>query len=119
MGIFKRLRMDEMQEREEGLLAWAKSLEGVTLIRDSEDRQVVKVAGVVERVKVQPRDAPASFEATLTDGTGEVRAVWMGRRGIPGMKLGSRLMLSGRLGRDQRGRLQLVNPVYELEASSY
>jgi len=120
MRLFRRLRLDESVEREAAVASWARGLGGgVQLIRDAEERSLVKIAGVVQRVRVQPRDAASAFEVTVGDGTGEVRAIWLGRKHIPGLRLGSRLVLEGRLGKDARGRLQLVNPVYELEAAAH
>lgn len=116
MGFLGRLKTDENAIRDASVAAWAKGLEGVTLLRDAEERELVKVAGIVASIRVQPRDSSVSFEAGVTDGTGKVRAIWLGRKGIAGLRLGSRLQLEGRLGRDSKGHLQLVNPVYELEA---
>jgi hypothetical protein len=52
------------------------------------------------------------LEALLYDGTGEVTVVWMGRRSIPGLGLGTRLIVDGMLG-EQRGERRLVNPTFE------
>jgi hypothetical protein len=41
-----------------------------------------------------------------------VTAVWLGRRILPGLQLGKRLILEGRLGGDPRS-LVLMNPRYE------
>jgi hypothetical protein len=114
--FLRRLRADEARDRDASITTWARGVGGCALIRDAEDRAVVRIAGLVSRIKVRPRDGVAAFEATVQDGTGELRAVWLGRRSVPGLMLGSRLIVEGRLGRDAKGRLQLVNPVYEFEA---
>lgn len=116
-SLLRRLRADEARDRDASITTWAKGVDRCALMRDAEERQVVRVAGIVNRIKVRPRDGVAAFEATLQDGTGEVRAVWLGRRNVPGLTLGARLIVEGRLGRDQKGRLQLMNPVYEFEAA--
>jgi len=116
-SLLRRLRADESRDRDASITTWARGVEGCSLIRDVEERAVVRFAGLVSRIKVRPRDGVAAFEATVQDGTGEVRAVWLGRRSVPGLNLGARLILEGRLGRDAKGRLQLVNPVYEFEAA--
>jgi RecG-like helicase len=116
-GMFRKLRIDEAKDRDATITAWVKGLDGCSLMRDVEEREVVRVGGLVSRIKVRPRDGVAAFEATLQDGTGEIRAVWLGRRSVPGLVLGTRVILEGRLGRDSKGRLQLVNPVYEFEAA--
>jgi hypothetical protein len=72
----------------------------------------VKVAGVVRRITVRPVEGLEALEAVLWDGTGEVIAVWLGRRSIPGLALGSRIVVDGVLGRE-RGRPRIVNPTFE------
>jgi hypothetical protein len=41
--------------------------------------------------------------------------VWMGRRSIPGLTLGTKLVVEG-LVADQRGERRLVNPRFEFSA---
>ena len=48
----------------------------------------------------------------LYDGTGEVSVLFLGRRSIPGLTLGSRLVVGGVLGRLGSAR-QMVNPGFE------
>ena len=48
----------------------------------------------------------------LTDGTGEITAVWTGRRAIPGLYLGTRLIVEGVLVQTPNGR-RMVNPAFE------
>jgi hypothetical protein len=72
----------------------------------------VKVAGVVRRITVRPVEGFEALEAVIYDGTGELTAVWLGRRTIPGLLLGSRLVLDGVIGKDKRG-LRVVNPTFE------
>lgn len=115
-ALMRRLRADEARDRDASITSWARGVEGCELIRDVEERQAVRIAGTVSRIKVRPRDGLAAFEATIQDGTGEVQAVWLGRRSVPGLNLGARVIVDGRLGRDAKGRFQLVNPVYEFEA---
>jgi RecG-like helicase len=89
------------------------SLPGVTLIETAEPRSVAKLAGVVETVRVRPRDGVQSFEAVLSDGTGSATAVWLGRRSIPGLTIGSKILVEGRVG-GTPGKLLVMNPTYEL-----
>jgi len=51
----------------------------------------------------------------VTDGTGEVTALFYGRTHIPGVEPGSRIQLRGRVGIQDTGTV-MVNPVYELLA---
>lgn len=114
--LFRSLQADEATIRDGSITDWASSIKGVTLLRAAENRQMVKIAGIVERIRVRPRDGVAAYEATVSDGTGRVRVIWLGRRTVPGLELGIRIVVEGRLGEDERGRLQILNPTYEFEA---
>jgi cytochrome c-type biogenesis protein CcmE len=81
-------------------------------IRDAGTRSRVRLAGVVRRITVRPLEGNESLEALLYDGTGEVTVVWMGRRTIPGLNLGTRLVVEGLLAAHRSGR-RMVNPSFE------
>ena len=87
---------------------------GATPIAELEYRQTATVAGRIRSVRVQAAfDAPA-LECTITDSSGaELLLIFMGRREIPGIRTGSQIMATGTVG-DRRGRLALLNPIYEL-----
>jgi RecG-like helicase len=107
-------RMAESDEQRyaEELEAWSNAIPGTVRIRDAENRTKVKLAGVVRRITVRPLEGHESLEALLYDGTGEVTVVWMGRRSIQGLNLGTRLVVEGLLA-EQRGGRRLVNPSFE------
>lgn len=115
--LFGNLQVDESTERDVAIAAWAATVPGVTLLRDAATRDVVKLAGIVDRLRVRPRDGVAAYEASMNDGTGRVRVIWLGRRSVPGLHLGVRLVVEGRLGEDEKGVRQLLNPAYEFEAA--
>ena len=96
---------DEIQE-------WSATVPGTVRIRDAATRSRVKLAGVVRRITVRPLEGSESLEALIDDGSGEVTVVWMGRRSIPGVNLGTRLVVEGVLG-EQRSERRLVNPKFE------
>ena len=74
----------------------------------------VKLAGVVRRITVRPAHGYESLEAVLDDGTGEIEAVWMGRRTISGLSLGTHLVVDGVLSSQPKGgRAKMVNPKFE------
>ncbi len=83
-------------------------------IRDIEPRTMVRVAGRVVAIQVEPSDAPPAFTVRLEDGTGRIEAVFMGRRAIPGIAPGSHLALEGRCCATE-SLPRLYNPRYELE----
>ena len=116
MGLFKkafgRFAQDEGERRAENIREWAASVDGATAINEAKPRAVARVAGVVEGIRVRPREGVPAIEAVVTDGSGTITAVWLGRRTLPGLSLGCRLVLEGRLGGDPSS-LQVMNPRYE------
>jgi len=57
------------------------------------------------------------LECTLVDGTGGLLLIFQGRREIPGIQPGARLIAEGMVGERDR-RLAILNPDYELLAGS-
>ena len=100
--------------RAENLRKWASSVEGTTRIRDLEDRKSYKIAGVIQDIRIDPREGHGSIEATIIDGTGQMVVRWLGRPTKKGIRLGNGLIVSGRVGRSPDGELQVLNPEYEL-----
>lgn len=122
MGVLDPLRrfLRRMAESDEARYAeeiegWASAIPGTVRIRDVDPRTRIKLAGVVRRITVRPLEGHESLEALLWDGTGDVSVVWMGRRSIPGLNLGTRLVVEG-LVADQRGKRRIVNPTFEFTA---
>jgi hypothetical protein len=116
VGALRRF-LHRLNQTDEDLLAeevrtWAASIPGTVRIGDARYRTKVKLAGIVRRITVRPVEGFQSVEAVLWDGTGDVHAVWLGRRQVTGMTLGSRLILEGILGKE-RGVSRIVNPVFE------
>ncbi len=75
--------------------------------------QEVTVLGRLRSVEYGPRDATASLEAELFDGTEGVTLIWLGRRRIPGIEPGRTMRVRGRLAL-REGRKVLYNPYYEI-----
>ena len=93
MGILRRF-LDRLNESDETRLAaevrgWADSVEGTVRIADAALRQPVRIAGVIRRMTVLPLEGKEALQVLLSDGTGEVVAVFMGRRGIGGRRSAS------------------------------
>ena len=59
--------------------------------------------------------ATANLECTLVDGSGAILLVFQGRRRIPGIQQGARLVAQGMVGAWE-GQLAILNPEYELIA---
>jgi RecG-like helicase len=116
MGALRRL-LDKLGESDDARLAaeiraWAESVPGTCRISDCPMREPVKIAGVVKRITVFPVQGKETLEALVTDGTGEMSVAFMGRRAIPGLGLGTRMIVEGVAG-EQRGTRRMVNPRFE------
>jgi amino acid transporter len=86
-------------------------------ISDSRHREIVDVAGTLRAVSIQPRGTTQTMEAELWDGTGCVLLVWLGRRDIPGVQPGRKIVVHGRL-TSVKGERAIYNPSYELQPAS-
>jgi hypothetical protein len=90
---------------------------GTTPIGEVEWRTRVRVAGRIKSVRVQPRAGTSNLECVLADGTGKLLLVFQGRRRVPGIEPGARLVVEGMVG-DWARRQAILNPDYELVAGS-
>jgi hypothetical protein len=71
------------------------------------------VVGQVKSVRVQPRAGVPTLEYVLFDETGGTSVVFLGRRAIAGIDIGTRMMVEGVAG-EFHGRLAILNPIYQL-----
>jgi hypothetical protein len=116
MGWLRRW-LDRLTESDEARLAaetreWADTIPDSVRIAEAPLRRPVKIAGVIRRMTVFPMAGKEALEALISDGTGEAIVVFMGRRGIGGFSLGTRVVVEGVLG-DQRGVVKMMNPKLE------
>jgi hypothetical protein len=89
----------------------------VTPIGEVRWRDHVRVAGQVRSIRVAPqRDIP-TLVCVLDDGTGTLLAVFLGRRELAGVGVGSRIEVTGTAGVHQN-RLAILNPSYSLLTGS-
>ena len=88
---------------------------GTIPIAQAQWRHRVRVAGRVKSVRVQPRAGTSNLECVLADETGRLLLVFQGRRRIPGIQPGARLVVEGMVG-DWARRQAILNPDYELIA---
>ena len=88
---------------------------GTIPIGEAEWRHRVRVAGRVKSVRVQPRAGTSNLECVLADDSGKLLLVFQGRRRIPGIQPGARLVVEGMVG-DWARRQAILNPDYELIA---
>lgn len=86
---------------------------GAQSIRQATLRQSATLVGAISVVTITPEGDHQWLEAELSDGTGSVTLVWMGRRTVPGIVAGRRLRVQGVVTGD-RGRKVIYNPRYDL-----
>jgi hypothetical protein len=115
LGDFiEKLTRPPEEVRAENLRHWASSVPDTTPIQDLEDRARQKVAGVVQNIRIDPREGHGSIEATIIDGTGQMVVKWLGRPSKSGIRLGIGLIVEGTMGRTADGEPLVLNPEYEL-----
>ena len=107
------LQTEEMQAEMEVAQA---ALPGCVPISQTKHREVVDVTGTLRTVTLRPRGPSLTMEADLWDGTGNITLVWLGRRDIPGIEPGRRILVHGRLA-TIKGEPTIFNPQYELRPS--
>ena len=86
---------------------------GADTIAAARDRSRVTLRGHVDVLTVRPRRDSPWLEAELSDGTGRVTLIWMGRHDIPGIHAGRELLVRGRISAVD-GTRRIYNPYYEL-----
>ncbi|HEV2310716.1 MAG TPA: OB-fold nucleic acid binding domain-containing protein, partial [Acidimicrobiia bacterium] len=77
------------------------------------ERERVRVAGRVHALRVQPWAGQPTLECTITDGTGRLTVVFLGRRSIAGIEPGARIVVDGMVG-TRAGQRVILNPDYQL-----
>ncbi len=110
--FFARMAETDDSRLSQELQSWASKVPGTVRIAEVPSRVHVKIAGVVKRITVHPEHGLEALEALISDGTGEISIMWMGRRSIPGLTLGTRVMVEGVVAEQRQGR-RMVNPSFE------
>ncbi|HUS62061.1 MAG TPA: amino acid permease, partial [Acidimicrobiales bacterium] len=86
---------------------------GRTPIIDAHWRDKVTLAGRVRSIRVAPlHDAP-TLELVLVDDTGAISVVFLGRRDLAGVEIGTQLAVDGTVG-IHKIRLAVLNPSYRI-----
>lgn len=110
----ERLARPPEEIRAEGLRRWASGIPGATRIAEIEQRKRQRVAGVIQNIRIDPREGHGSIEATIIDGTGQMVVKWLGRPSKSGIQLGMGLIVEGAIGTTAEGEPMVLNPEYEL-----
>jgi hypothetical protein len=115
MGLrdrIKKLSADTV-EIEQGRLTERYAAHGDTAIADAPLRTRTRIGGEITSIRVVPRAGSPSLEVSVNDGTGLAVAVFTGRRSIPGITPSRGVVLEG-VARQERNRIIMLNPAYEL-----
>lgn len=91
------------------------SVEGAIPIDSLPWRKTCKIAGRVKSVRVQSLDSVPSLTARVEDASGGLILVFAGRRSVPGLEPGRRIVAEGVVG-EVGGHLAMMNPDYEFLA---
>lgn len=96
------------------LRAWSTNVSGVTPIDRIEPTWPCSFAGVVQKVRIDPRDR--SIEASIHDGTGCITTRWRERSSFSGLHVapGVGLMVTGLPALGADGQLVVIEPSYEV-----
>ncbi|MBV9315583.1 MAG: OB-fold nucleic acid binding domain-containing protein [Pseudonocardia sp.] len=119
-GLLKRIihrLTSDVEDLDADDLSRDTELAGARHASDCRRGEEVTVVGRLRSVELSPKDAAATLEAELFDGTEGITLIWVGRRRIPGIEPGRRIKVRGRLALRQ-GRKVLYNPYYELRQAS-
>ncbi len=83
-------------------------------VADARPRRRVVVTGTISSLHAIDVSGSPSLSCVITDGTGEIGLVFLGRSAIAGLDVGTRCTVEG-TARPGPGRLVLWNPLYRLE----
>jgi hypothetical protein len=86
---------------------------GWTPLGEVEPRALERIGGRIAYVEVSPQDAPARLIVRITDSTGSVDLVFLGRRVVAGLEPGATVCAEGRVTASEDVPL-MYNPRYEL-----
>jgi hypothetical protein len=87
--------------------------EQVTPIGEARWRDQVRISGRVRSVRVAPRHDVPIYECVVDDGTGRMLALFLGRRELAAVRVGTRLEVIGTVG-IHHDRLAILNPSYRV-----
>jgi amino acid transporter len=82
-------------------------------IRDVRWRDRITVQGRVRAIRVAPQHDSATLELVLEDDTASMSIVFLGRRELAGVRMGTRMEATGTVGL-HKARLAILNPRYRL-----
>jgi hypothetical protein len=100
--------------RGENLRRWISTIPGVTPLDCATARQRSKLAGVIQNIRIDPREGRNLIEATIIDGSGcELVVRLTGRTTLAGWRLGEGLIVEGTVA-EKDGIQMMLNPEWDL-----
>jgi hypothetical protein len=87
--------------------------EATAPINQARWRNRIRASGTVREVRVHETETGSSLGCEIVDEAGRLLLVFPGRRRIPGIEVGARMLVEGMVGLWRR-QLAIVNPYYEL-----
>jgi RecG-like helicase len=100
---------------EPGSNGLAALVDGRVPIIDASWRRRVTIAGRVRSMRVAPQHDSPTLELVLVDDTGAISVVFLGRRSLAGVQVGTAMTVEGMVG-IHKARLAILNPAYRLLA---
>ncbi|MEV5832165.1 OB-fold nucleic acid binding domain-containing protein [Nocardia sp. NPDC052112] len=119
-GYFRRLSRrltEDIDQLDAEELAESADASGACRASDCQRGEEATMLGRLRSVEACPKSVGASVQAEFFDGTDAISLVWIGRRRIPGIEPGRKILVRGRVG-DRDGRKVIYNPYYELRENS-
>ena len=87
---------------------------GVTPIGSLTQPGRATVEGRIRMVEIKPVERNSVLACEISDGTGELTAMFYGRSHIPGIVCSARVRFKGSVGIRADGHPVMINPAYEL-----
>ncbi len=87
-------------------------------VADAQPRGRVVVTGTIVASSTTVLGGGVSYCCVLSDGSGEIGLLFIGRRAVPGLVVGARCTVEG-TARMGSGQLELWSPLYRLEPPDY
>lgn len=87
-----------------------------TQVKLARPRGLLHTKGKIVETKTVEIDHDPTEICTLDDGTGVIDLVFLGRGKIAGLEVDSRCEIEGTVGKNLRGKLYILNPLYTLLA---
>jgi amino acid transporter len=92
----------------------AEAAPGITPIGSLTEPGRATVEGRIRVVEIRPVERNSVLAAEISDGTGQLTALFYGRSHIPGIVCGARVRFRGSVGLKADGHPVMTNPAYEL-----